>query len=90
MAKIAICGYGVVGSGVAEVIAENAESIARNAAAKSAATPRFIRIWKLGYGTRNNTEVASLTCKSLKERAIESDSQTTYSGVHGTRGRTVL
>ena len=32
MAKIAICGYGVVGSGVAEVIAENAESIARNAA----------------------------------------------------------
>ncbi len=32
MAKIAICGYGTVGSGVAEVIAENAESIARNAA----------------------------------------------------------
>lgn len=32
MAKIAICGYGVVGSGVAEVIAENSESIARNAA----------------------------------------------------------
>ncbi len=32
MAKIAICGYGVVGSGVAEVMAENAESIARNAA----------------------------------------------------------
>ena len=32
MAKIAICGYGVVGSGVAEVIAENADSIARNAA----------------------------------------------------------
>lgn len=32
MAKIAICGYGIVGSGVAEVIAENAESIARNAA----------------------------------------------------------
>ncbi|MGI5986394.1 MAG: homoserine dehydrogenase, partial [Oscillospiraceae bacterium] len=32
MAKIAICGYGIVGSGVAEVIAENADSIARNAA----------------------------------------------------------
>lgn len=32
MAKIAICGYGTVGSGVAEVISENAESIARNAA----------------------------------------------------------
>ncbi|MGI5978139.1 MAG: homoserine dehydrogenase [Oscillospiraceae bacterium] len=32
MAKIAICGYGTVGSGVAEVIAENADSIARNAA----------------------------------------------------------
>lgn len=32
MAKIAICGYGIVGSGVAEVISENADSIARNAA----------------------------------------------------------
>ncbi len=32
MAKIAICGYGIVGSGVAEVITENADSIARNAA----------------------------------------------------------
>ena len=32
MAKIAICGYGTVGSGVAEVISENADSIARNAA----------------------------------------------------------
>lgn len=32
MAKIAICGYGTVGSGVAEVIAENSDSIARNAA----------------------------------------------------------
>lgn len=32
MAKIAICGYGTVGSGVAEVIKENSESIARNAA----------------------------------------------------------
>ncbi|MFB0919501.1 MAG: homoserine dehydrogenase [Oscillospiraceae bacterium] len=32
MAKIAICGYGIVGSGVAEVIVENADSIARNAA----------------------------------------------------------
>ncbi|MEA4896320.1 MAG: homoserine dehydrogenase, partial [Oscillospiraceae bacterium] len=32
MAKIAICGYGVVGSGVAEVIEENADNIARNAA----------------------------------------------------------
>ncbi len=32
MAKIAICGYGTVGSGVAEVIAENTESIAKNAA----------------------------------------------------------
>lgn len=32
MAKIAICGYGIVGSGVAEVIAENSDSIARNAA----------------------------------------------------------
>ena len=32
MAKIAICGYGIVGSGVAEVIAENADSISRNAA----------------------------------------------------------
>lgn len=32
MAKIAICGYGTVGSGVAEVIAENADSIAKNAA----------------------------------------------------------
>ena len=32
MAKIAICGYGTVGSGVAEVIAENADNIARNAA----------------------------------------------------------
>lgn len=32
MAKIAICGYGTVGNGVAEVIAKNAESIARNAA----------------------------------------------------------
>ncbi|NCB73644.1 MAG: homoserine dehydrogenase [Clostridia bacterium] len=32
MAKIAICGYGIVGSGVAEVIAENADSIAKNAA----------------------------------------------------------
>ena len=32
MAKIAICGYGIVGSGVAEVIEENADSIARNAA----------------------------------------------------------
>lgn len=32
MAKIAICGYGVVGGGVAEVIAENAESISKNAA----------------------------------------------------------
>lgn len=32
MAKIAICGYGIVGSGVAEVIVENSDSIARNAA----------------------------------------------------------
>jgi len=32
VAKIAICGYGIVGSGVAEVITENADSIARNAA----------------------------------------------------------
>ncbi len=32
MAKIAICGYGIVGSGVAEVIFENSDSIARNAA----------------------------------------------------------
>ena len=32
MAKIAICGYGIVGGGVAEVITENADSIARNAA----------------------------------------------------------
>ncbi len=32
MAKIAICGYGTVGSGVAEVITENADSIARNTA----------------------------------------------------------
>lgn len=32
MTKVAICGYGVVGSGVAEVIAENVDSIARNAA----------------------------------------------------------
>lgn len=32
MVKIAICGYGVVGRGVAEVISENAEGIARNAA----------------------------------------------------------
>lgn len=32
MAKIAICGYGTVGGGVAEVMAENADSIARNAA----------------------------------------------------------
>lgn len=32
MAKVAICGYGTVGSGVAEVMAENCESIARNAA----------------------------------------------------------
>ena len=32
MAKIAICGYGIVGGGVAEVISENADSIARNAA----------------------------------------------------------
>ena len=32
MSKIAICGYGVVGNGVAEVIFENADSIARNAA----------------------------------------------------------
>lgn len=32
MIKIAICGYGTVGSGVAEVISENAESIAKNAA----------------------------------------------------------
>ena len=32
MAKIAICGYGVVGGGVAEVIAENSEGIAKNAA----------------------------------------------------------
>jgi len=32
LAKIAICGYGTVGNGVAEVIAKNAESIARNAA----------------------------------------------------------
>ena len=32
MAKIAICGYGVVGGGVAEVIAENSEGIRKNAA----------------------------------------------------------
>lgn len=32
MAKVAICGYGVVGGGVAEVLTENADSIARNAA----------------------------------------------------------
>lgn len=32
MAKVAICGYGTVGSGVADVILENSESIARNAA----------------------------------------------------------
>ena len=32
MTKIAICGYGVVGSGVAELIAENAHSITKNAA----------------------------------------------------------
>ncbi len=32
MAEIAICGYGVVGGGVAEVMAENAESISKNAA----------------------------------------------------------
>ncbi len=32
MSKIAICGYGIVGSGVAEVIFENSDSIARNAA----------------------------------------------------------
>ena len=32
MAKIAILGFGVVGSGVAEVISENAQSIAHNAA----------------------------------------------------------
>lgn len=32
MAKIAICGYGVVGSGVAEVMSENADNIAGNAA----------------------------------------------------------
>lgn len=32
MAKVAICGYGIVGSGVAEVIFENSDSIARNAA----------------------------------------------------------
>ncbi|MBP8639327.1 MAG: homoserine dehydrogenase [Oscillospiraceae bacterium] len=32
MAKIAICGYGIVGSGVAEVIVENADSISKNAA----------------------------------------------------------
>ncbi|MDR1131739.1 MAG: homoserine dehydrogenase, partial [Oscillospiraceae bacterium] len=32
MAKIAICGYGTVGSGVAEVVTENADGIARNAA----------------------------------------------------------
>ena len=30
--KVAICGYGTVGSGVAEVIEENADSITRNAA----------------------------------------------------------
>ncbi|MDR0952435.1 MAG: homoserine dehydrogenase [Oscillospiraceae bacterium] len=32
MAKIAVCGYGVVGKGVAEVLTENADSISRNAA----------------------------------------------------------
>lgn len=32
MAKIAICGYGIVGSGVAEVMRENADSISGNAA----------------------------------------------------------
>ncbi len=32
MAKVAICGYGVVGGGVAEVLIENADGIARNAA----------------------------------------------------------
>jgi homoserine dehydrogenase len=32
MVKIAICGYGVVGRGVAEVISENADSISSNAA----------------------------------------------------------
>ena len=32
MAKVAICGYGTVGSGVADVLYENADSIARNAA----------------------------------------------------------
>jgi len=32
MVKVAICGYGTVGSGVADVIFENSESIARNAA----------------------------------------------------------
>lgn len=32
MSKVAICGYGIVGSGVAEVIFENSDSIARNAA----------------------------------------------------------
>ncbi|NLW65132.1 MAG: homoserine dehydrogenase [Clostridiales bacterium] len=32
MVKVAICGYGTVGSGVADVIFENSDSIARNAA----------------------------------------------------------
>ena len=32
MINIAVLGYGTVGSGVAEVMAENCESIARNAA----------------------------------------------------------
>ena len=32
MAKVAICGYGTVGAGVADVISDNADSIAKNAA----------------------------------------------------------